>query len=518
MKKMTVFTADEAVKLVKNGQTVATSGFVGSGCPEALTKALEKRFLDTGEPKNLTLFYAAAQGNRDGSGADHFAHVGLTKRVIAGHWNLAPALGQLVIDNKIEGYNLPQGTLSQLCRDIAAHKIGTITHVGLNTFVDPRKQGGKLNEITKENIVELVEILGQEKLLYKSFPLDIAFIRGSYADELGNVSMEREVVPTEVTAIAQAVKNSGGKVIVQVERIVKAGSLDPRLVKIPRIYVDGIVVANPQDHEQCFGHKFDPSLTGDIQIPLDSIPIPPLSAKKIIGRRAAMELKENSVVNLGIGIPEYISMVANEEGIGDYMTLTVEAGPVGGVPAGGSQFGASINPECILDQPVQFDFYDGGGVDLAFLGLAEVDEIGNINVSKFGPKLAGCGGFINITQNAKRVFFCGTFTAGGLKTKVEDGKLVIVQEGKSRKFIKAVEQITFSGEYAVKTKQPVMYITERAVFELRPDGVYLTEIAPGIDLQTQVLDLMDFVPKMDGKPRIIDEAIFIDKLMELSKK
>lgn len=518
MKKVTVFTADEAAKLVQDGQTVVTSGFVGSGCPEALTKALERRFLETGEPRNLTLFYPAAQGNRDGSGADHFAHEGMTKRVIAGHWNLAPALGKLVIENKIEGYNLPQGTLSQLCRDIAAHKIGTITHVGLNTFVDPRKQGGKLNEITKENIVELVEILGQEKLLYKAMPLNIAFIRGSYADETGNISLESEVVTTEVTSMAQAVKNSGGKVIVQVKRIVKAGSLDPRLVKIPRIYVDGIVIADPKDHEQCFGHSFDPSLTGEIQIPLDSIPVPSLSAKKIIGRRAAMELKENSVVNLGIGIPEYISMVANEEGIGDYMTLTVEAGPVGGVPAGGSQFGASINPECILEQPVQFDFYDGGGADLAFLGLAEADSYGNINVSKFGSRLAGCGGFINITQNAKRVFFCGTFTAGGLKTKVEDGNLIIEQEGKEKKFIKEVEHVTFSGEYAVKTKQPVMYITERAVFELRDDGVYLTEVAPGIDLQTQVLDLMDFVPKMEGKLRLMNEAIFKDEVMGLSKK
>jgi propionate CoA-transferase len=518
MKKISVLTAAEAALLVQDGQTVVTSGFVGSGCAEALTKALENRFLETGSPKGLTLFYAAAQGNRDGSGADRFAHEGMTKRVVAGHYNLAPAIGQMAIDNKIEAYNFPQGALSQLLRDIAAHKLGTVTHVGLNTFVDPRKQGGKLNEKTKEDLVELVNILGEERLIYKAMPLHVAFIRGSYADELGNISMEREVVPTEVTAIAQAVKNGGGKVIVQVERIVRAGTLDPKLVKIPRIYVDGIVVADPADHEQCFGHCFDPSLTGEVQIPLDSIEIPPLSPKKVIGRRAAMELKEDTVVNLGIGIPEYISMVANEEGIGDYMTLTVEAGPVGGVPAGGSQFGASINPECILDQPVQFDFYDGGGVDLAFLGLAEIDEHGNINVSKFGPRIAGCGGFINITQNAKKVFFCGTFTAGGLKTTIKDGKLTIDKEGKSKKFIKDVEQITFSGDYAIKTDQPVMYITERAVFELRKDGVYLIEIAPGIDLQSQVLDLMDFVPKMDGEPKLMDSAIFKDELMGLSKK
>lgn len=516
MSKKPIITAAEAAAWVQDGMTITTSGFVASGMPESLTKALEKRFVETGSPKDLTLFYAAAQGNRDGSGADHFAHEGMTKRVIGGHWNMVPELGKLVMENKIEAYNLPQGTLSQLYRDIAGHRLGTLTHVGLNTFADPRVEGGKLNSRTTEDIVEVVEVCGQERLLYKAQHFDIGFIRGTYADENGNVTLEHECATTEATSIAQAVKNCGGKVVVQVEKVVSDGALDPRMVKIPGIYVDAIVVCeNKEDHAQCVGCEYDGSMSGEFRVPLSSLEYPPLSAKKIIGRRAALELKPDTVVNLGIGIPEYISMVANEEGVGDYMTLTVEAGPVGGVPQGGSKFGGSVNVEAILDQPYQFDFYDGGGVDLAFLGLAQADRKGNINVSKFGPRIAGCGGFINITQNAKRVFFCGTFTAGGLKTAVEDGKLVITQEGREKKFIDTVEQITFSGDYAVKTSQPVMYITERAVFELRPDGVYLTEIAPGIDLQSQVLDLMGFTPKMEGTPKLMDARIFSDALMGL---
>jgi propionate CoA-transferase len=518
MSKKPIITAAEAAQWVKDNDVVTTGGFVASCMPEALTKALEQRFLDSGFPKNLTLFYAAAQGNRDGSGAEHFAHEGMTKRVIGGHWNMAPNLGKLAIENKIEAYNLPQGVLSQLFRDIAGHKIGTVTHVGLNTFVDPRIEGGKLNSITKEDIVEVVTLCGQEKLLYKPVPVNVAFIRGSYADENGNVTLEREVASLEATSIAQAVKNNGGKVVVQVEKVVAAGTLDPRLVKVPGIYVDAIVVVQDKaDHAQCVGCEYDGAMAGDFRVPLSNLDYPPLSAKKIIGRRAAMELTANTVVNLGIGIPEFISMVANEEGIGDYMTLTVEAGPVGGVPQGGPKFGGSVNPEAILDQAYQFDFYDGGGVDLAFLGLAQADKEGNINVSKFGPRIAGCGGFVNITQNAKRVFYCGTFTADGLKTQVADGKLVVTQEGKERKFIDKVEQITFSGAYAVKTHQPVLYITERAVFELRADGVYLVEIAPGIDVKTQVTDLMGFVPKMDGAPKWMDSRIFSDALMGLGK-
>jgi len=515
VRKVKVLTSREAVQMVKDGDVLVTGGFVGSCAPETLSCALEKRFIETNHPQNITLFHAAGQGDSKGKGSDHYAHEGLLKRVVAGHYNLAPKIGKLINENKIEAYNLPQGTISQLFRDIAGKRIGTITHVGLNTFVDPRISGGKLNEKTKEDLVKLINIEGEEKLLYKSIPVNVCFLRGSFVDEYGNVSLEKEIATLEDTSIAQACKNNGGKVIVQVEKVVEAGSLDPRLIKIPGIYVDAVVISTPEEHEQSFECPFNPAVTGEMRIPLNSVEKAPLNERKIIARRAAMELKKDTVVNLGIGIPEVISLVANEEGIGEYMTLTVEAGPIGGIPQGCTAFGASINPEAIIDQPYQFDFYDGGGVDIAFLGLAQVDEHGNLNVSKFGPRIAGCGGFINITQNAKKVLFCGTFTAGGLKVVTGDGKLEIKQEGKAKKFIKDVEQITFSGDYARRMDQQVMYITERAVFELRKDGLYLTEIASGIDLKKDVLDLMDFKPKMDGVPRLMNGRIFYDKLMGL---
>lgn len=516
-KKGKIVSAKEAIRLIQVGDTVATGGFVGTGFPEELAVQLEDYFLSTGQPQGLTLVYAAGQGDGANRGLNHLGHEGLVKKVIGGHWGLVPKLQKLAIADKIEAYNLPQGVISHLYRDIAAHKPRTITSVGLGTFVDPRNSGGKINTVTTTDIVELIHFDGKEYLAYKTFPINVAILRGTTADSDGNVTMEREALTLDSLAMAMAAKNSGGIVIVQVERIAEKGTLHARQVKIPGIMVDCIVIARPENHWQTFGDVYNPARSCEIKMPLQSISPMEMSPRKIIARRAALELRPNQIANLGIGMPEGVSNVANEEGVLSYLTLTAEPGVIGGLPEGGLNFGAAINTECLIDQNTQFDFYDGGGLDITFLGLAQADQYGNLNVSKFGPRLAGAGGFINISQNAKKVVFVGTFTAGGLKTAIRDGKLIIEQEGREVKFIDQVEHVTFSGRYASQKKQVVMYVTERCVFRLTGNGMELVEIAPGVDLEKDILSRMQFRPIFNSPLKMMDERIFRNEPMGIQR-
>jgi propionate CoA-transferase len=518
MKKGKIVTADEAIQVIHDGDTVATGGFVGIGFPEEIAITLEDSFLNAGHPKDLTLVYAAGQGDGKEKGLNHFGHKGLVRKVIGGHWGLAPKLQALAINNDIIAYNLPQGVISHIFRDSAAKKPRTITTVGLGTFVDPKNGGGKLNAKTTKDIVETIMFDGNEYLAYKTFPVNVAILRGTTADTDGNITMEREALTLESLSIAMAAKNSNGFVIVQVERIAERKTLNARNVKIPGILVDCVVVSKPENHWQTFAQRYNPSYSSEIRMPMQSIPDMKMNDRKIIARRAAMELKPNSVVNLGIGMPEGVSSVANEEGILDNITLTAEPGVIGGLPAGGLNFGAAANTEALIDQPYQFDFYDGGGLDVAFLGLAQADRHGNLNVSKFGPKLAGAGGFINISQNARKIVFVGTFTAIGLKISINDkGFCKIDTEGKSQKFVKDVEHITFSGKYAIQKGQPVLYITERCVFELTKEGMKLIEIAPGIDFQRDILNQMQFTPIYADPVPLMDKRIFLDEPMGIKK-
>lgn len=511
-----VTSAEDAALTIQDGDTICTSGFVGIGTPDALLIALEKRFLETGSPRELTLVFAAGQGDGIDRGLNRLGHAGLLKRVIGGHWGLIPQVAALAIDGKIEAYNLPQGSISQLFRDIAAGKPGFLTRVGIGTFVDPRIEGGRINDVTAEPLVEVMTVNDEEFLFYKAFPINIAFLRGTTADGPGNITMEREALTLDNLAMAMAAKNSDGIVIVQVERSAADGSLNPREVVIPGVMVDCVVEAPQEHHWQTYATLYSPALSGELKVSTGRLPTMPLNVRKVIARRCAFELPPNGIVNLGIGVPEGIASVAAEENLLDLITLTAEPGVIGGLPASGLDFGAGINTDAIIDQNQQFDFYDGGGLDLACLGMAECDRVGNINVSRFGNKLAGAGGFINISQNARRVIFAGTFTAGGLDAVVQDGKLLIRQEGSTSKFIDKVRQVTFSGKISGERNQSVLYVTERCVFELSENNLKLIEIAPGIDLNRDILAHMDFVPCCKNI-REMNAAIFQEAPMKLKE-
>jgi len=502
-----VISADDAVALVRDGDIVASSGYGGNGNPEALFAAIERRFLVGNGPRGLTLVWAGGQGDGKEKGLNRLGHEGLLKRTIGGHYGLMPRIEALAVGNKIAAYNFPEGVITHLYRDIAAGKPGTTTRVGVGTFVDPRLEGAKINATAIEDLVEVIRLDGDDFLFFKSFPIHVALIRGTTADPDGNITMERETLRLETLAMALAAHNSGGVVLCQVERIAQCGSLDARSIRVPGILVDAVVMAPPDEHMQNYGTHYNPALSGELRVPIEQLKKLPLDTTKVIARRAAIELLPNCVVNLGIGFPDAISAVAAEERIEDLITLTVDPGVIGGVPLGGLDFGAVVNFSAAIDHPYQFDFIDGGGVDIACLGYAECDSRGDVNASRFGDRVPGCGGFINISQNSRKVIFVGTFTSGGFDATVTAGAIEIKKEGKHRKFVDKVSQITFSGAEAAKRGQEVVYVTERCVFQLRPGGLELTEVAPGIDVKKNILDILPFKPIMKNV-REMERALF----------
>ena len=509
---MKIVSAETAVAFIENNDTLLIGGSGGGhAVPETLIVALEKRYLEEKNPKNLTLLHPVGIGDNISLGVGRLAHPGLVKRIITGALVNSPPFQKKAFEDTVEAYTLPQGAISQLIREMAAGRPGLFSHVGLHTFVDPRHDGGRQSASAKEDLVELIEVAGKEWLFYKPYKVDIAFLRGTTADEDGNVTMEKEAVFGEMLSMAQATRRNGGIVIVQVARIAQRKTLPAKQVKIPAMLVD-LVVVDP-DQRQTYLTDYSPAYAGEIKIPEDTITPLPFDVRKVIARRAALELQPNAVCNLGAGVSTGLGSIAAEEGILDQITLTNEQGLNGGAPS--SDAGAAINYTSIVDQPYQFDFYDGGGIDLAFLSFAQVDPTGSVNVSRFQGRIIGVGGFINISQNAKKIIFSGTFTAGGLKLDWQDGKTVIQQEGKVKKFIAELEQISYSGPFAEQRGQDALYITERAVFRRHQGVLELIEIAPGIDLDRDILAQMEFTPKISPALKTMDLRLFSSRPMGL---
>lgn len=503
-----VRTPTEAAALIPAGATVLVDGSGGGvNEPDLLLRAIEEHFLEAGSPRDLTVIHPSGMGDHRGSGIDRFAHPGLVRRVIGGHWGWSDRMQAMARDEQIEAYCLPQGVISHLLRAIAGKRPGVITQVGLGTFVDPRLQGGRLNQRAEEPLVELIQLAGREWLFYRAFPIQAAIIRGTAADEAGNITMDQEGLFAETLSAAQAAKNSGGMVIAQVKYLAQTGSLDPRRVKVPGVLVDAVVIHS----EQALSVEVaeDPALWGELRVPAESIPPLAMSERKVIARRAARELRRGDLANLGFGMPDGVAAVLAEEGQGDAVTFTLEQGHYGGLPAAGVNFGLARNQNAMIDAGYQFDWYDGGGLDVAVLSFAQVDTAGNVNVGKFGGRIPGVGGFINISQGARRVVFVGTLVAGKCQFDFGSHGMRVCQDGTIRKFVPRVEQVSFSADYARRWGQPVKYITERAVFELTEAGLELIEVAPGLDLEKDILERMGFQPRISSALRRMDARLFL---------
>ncbi len=505
-------TPEEAAASIPDGATIATIGMTLVSSSESNLTALEDRFLATGHPCDLTLLHSCGQSDRE-RGIQHLAHEGMVSRIIGSHWGLQPRWMDMIANDQVEAYCLPQGQIAQLYRSMACGLPGKMSKVGLGTFVDPRLEGGKMNERTRllPDISEIIELHGEEYLFYHAIPIDVCLIRGTTCDEMGNLTTVDEAMKLEVFNAVLATKRFGGRVIAQVREVAQTGTLNPKDVTVPGVFIDDVVVCpDPvRDHRMTSSIYFDPSYVGKLRVPETRVEPAPFNVRKFIARRGCQELRAGNIVNLGTGIPnDMVGRVCAEEGMSDQVMITVESGIYGGVPLGGVDFGVGQNLLAMVSHPEQFDYYDGAGVDITYMGLGELDGEGNVNSTKMGPRCAGAGGFIDITQNARKVVFLGTFTAKGAAYRFEDDRLVIEREGTIRKMVAHVGQVSFNGPASRASDQEVLVVTERAVFRLVPEGIELIEIAPGIDLTTQVLDLMDFVPIVSPDLRVMDKELF----------
>jgi len=526
-----VVTAEHAAAQIKDGSCVAFTTAGLCGFPDKLAWGIEKRFLETGFPKNILLTHSCGCGDWNERGLNRFAHEGMIKKHIGGHIGEGPKFGDLVKNNKIESHLVPQGVMVHLYRQIAGKKPGVLTKVGLGTYADPRIEGCAANTITKKDeIVQLVEVDGVEYLYYRPFKIDVALIMGTTCDEDGNMTMNSEALILEALTLASAVKNNGGIVIAQVEFLVKAKTLKSKDVKVAGPLIDYIVLANQEGDKltsydyvttpagptnvRVYGHmqtkitKYSPSLSGEGRIPVGSFPKLGLNERKIVARRAAMELRPGKMLNVGIGMPDGVGSVAAEENVLELMTMTTELGNFGGMPSRFMDFPATWNPDCTVDHAHMFDFYDGGGLDIAVLGMAQLDKHGNVNVTKFGPKMVGPGGFVNISTGAKKVVFVGTLTAGDEEYKIGDGTIKIVKEGKIKKMVDHVEQISFSGVEAAKSGREIYYVTERCTFKLINGKVTLIDVAPGMNIEKDIIGQMEFKPEIAAEVKVIPSEIY----------